>query len=243
MLSPYHLPSHPSRTGSFVRAGSKTWPGPRMLRCLICLCWSSSKDPHSQRPQRPPSLQTAWRFLLFQHVRDLPLSTQARGETQNKERTYFLYLVRGWFGQQGSWLILIGVASNFFRHWLVCIVTTSGLVTHFSCPHGGLLWFGQQSSSTFWTYGSAINVTAINVTAINKVRGVCGFFSQNSVWGGVAGFLWELLSCYSYFSENSTFCFGNCRLSHFDCHGSESPFRGEGARWSWTYFGFYTWVC
>ena len=81
----------------------------------------SSKDSHSQRPQRPPSLQTARGFLLFQHVGDPPLSTQARGETQNKERTHFLYLVRDRFGQQGSWLILIGVASNLFRHWLVCI--------------------------------------------------------------------------------------------------------------------------
>ena len=68
-----------------------------------------------------------------------PLSMQARGGTPNKERTHFLYLVRGRFRQQGSWLILIGVASNPFRHWLVCIVTTSGLVTHFVCPHGGLL--------------------------------------------------------------------------------------------------------
>ena len=67
------------------------------------------------------------------------LSTQARGETQNKERTYFLYLVRGRFGYQGSWLILIGVESNLSRHWFVCIVTTFGLVAHFACPHDGLL--------------------------------------------------------------------------------------------------------
>jgi hypothetical protein len=31
------------------------------------------------------------------------------------------------------------------------------------------------------------------------------FFSQNSVSGRVGRFLWELLSCYSYFSENSSF--------------------------------------
>jgi hypothetical protein len=66
-----------------------------------------------------------------------------------------------------------------------------------------LLWWvimiGQQSSSTFWTYGSASNATAINVTAINitgncsdNVRTVCGF-SQNSVWGRVREFFWELL--------------------------------------------------
>jgi hypothetical protein len=64
------------------------------------------------------------------------LSTQAIGETQNKEITHFLYFCKG-FGQQGSWLILIGVASNLFRHWLVCIVTISGLVTHFACPMVG----------------------------------------------------------------------------------------------------------
>ena len=97
------------------------------------------KDPHSQRPQRLSLLQTASRVLLIQQAGDPPLSTQARGETENKERRHFLYLVRGRFGQQGSWLILIGVASNLFRHWLVCIVTTFGLVTHFACPHGGLL--------------------------------------------------------------------------------------------------------
>ena len=28
------------------------------------------------------------------------------------------------------------------------------------------------------------------------------------------------------------FCFGSCRLSHFDCYVSESPLGGEGARWS-----------
>jgi hypothetical protein len=78
-------------------------------------------------------------FLLIQHVGHPPLSRQARGETQNKERTHFLFLLRGKFGQQGSCLILIGVASNPFRHWLVCIVTTFGLVTHFVCPHAGLL--------------------------------------------------------------------------------------------------------
>jgi hypothetical protein len=32
------------------------------------------------------------------------------------------------------------------------------------------------------------------------------FFSQNSVWGRLGDFLWELLSCYDYFSENSSFC-------------------------------------
>lgn len=55
-------------------------------------CWSSSKDPHSQRPQRSPSLQTARGFLLIQHVGDSLLSTQARGEIQNKENTLFIPL-------------------------------------------------------------------------------------------------------------------------------------------------------
>ena len=102
-----------------------------LSKYLSTYCWSLSKDPHSQRPQTPPSLQTIRDFLLFQHVVDPLLSMQARGETQNKQRTHFLYLVRGRFRQQGSWLILIGVASNLFRHWLICIVTTFGLVTHF----------------------------------------------------------------------------------------------------------------
>jgi hypothetical protein len=31
----------------------------------------------------------------------IPLSMQARGETLNKERTHFLYLIRGRFRQQG----------------------------------------------------------------------------------------------------------------------------------------------
>jgi hypothetical protein len=54
----------------------------------------------------------------------------------------------------------------------------------------------QQSSSTFSTYGSAINVTAINImeNPSDKVRAVCGF-SQNSVWGRVGELLillWQL---------------------------------------------------
>jgi hypothetical protein len=49
-----------------------------------------------------------------------------------KEHTFYTF-VRDRFEQQGNWLILIGVASNPFRHWLVCIATTSGLVTHFAC--------------------------------------------------------------------------------------------------------------
>jgi hypothetical protein len=55
-----------------------------------------------------------------------------------KEHTFYTF-VRGRFGQQGSWLIFIGVGSNLFRHWLVCIVTTStsGLVTHFACSMVG----------------------------------------------------------------------------------------------------------
>ena len=35
------------------------------------------------------------RILLIQHVGEPPLSTQAGGETQNKERTHFLYLCKG----------------------------------------------------------------------------------------------------------------------------------------------------
>jgi hypothetical protein len=65
-----------------------------------------------------------------------------------KEHTFYTF-VRDRFEQQGSWLIFIGVASSPFRHWLVCTVTTSGLVTHFACPHGRLLCIGQQSNSTF----------------------------------------------------------------------------------------------
>ena len=34
-------------------------------------------------------------ILLIQHVGEPPLSTRARGETQNKERTHFLYLCKG----------------------------------------------------------------------------------------------------------------------------------------------------
>ena len=41
-------------------------------------------------------------ILLIQHVGEPPLSTQARGETQNIERTHFLYLVRAGYRHQGS---------------------------------------------------------------------------------------------------------------------------------------------
>jgi hypothetical protein len=54
-------------------------------------------------------------ILLIQHVGEPPLSTRARGETQNKERTHFF------LGTRVVWLILIGVANNLFRHLLVCI--------------------------------------------------------------------------------------------------------------------------
>jgi hypothetical protein len=108
--------------------------------------------------------------------------SEARPRTK-KEHTFYTF-VRGRYEQQGSCLILIGVArigvaSNLFRHWLVRTVTTSGLVTHFACPQGGLLWFGQQSNSTFWTYGSAINVPE---NFVSKVKAVCGL-SRNSNWG------------------------------------------------------------
>lgn len=36
------------------------------------------------------------RILLIRHVGEPHLSTQAGGETQNKERTHFLYLCKGW---------------------------------------------------------------------------------------------------------------------------------------------------
>jgi hypothetical protein len=135
------------------------------------ILWGVPQKTLNHKDNRWLSLQTAWGILLILHAGDSYLSTQARGETQNKERTHFLYLVRDKFEQQGSWLILICVASNLFRNLLVCLVTTFGLVTHFACPHSGLLWFGQQSNSTFWIYGPAINVTAID-----KVRAVCVFF-------------------------------------------------------------------
>jgi hypothetical protein len=39
---------------------------------------------------------------------------------RKKEHTFYAF-VRGGFGHQGIWLILIGVAKNLFRHWLACI--------------------------------------------------------------------------------------------------------------------------
>jgi hypothetical protein len=102
-------------------------------------CWSLSKDPHSLRPHRPHCCKPQEVFFIDPTCWGPPISTQARGKNQNKERTHFLYLVWGRFRQQGSWLIFIGVASNLFWHWFVCIVTAFGLVTHFVCPHGGLL--------------------------------------------------------------------------------------------------------
>jgi hypothetical protein len=53
------------------------------------------KRPHSQRLQRQPSLQTTRGFLFILHVGKTPLSMQARGETQNKERTQIFYLCKG----------------------------------------------------------------------------------------------------------------------------------------------------
>ena len=40
-------------------------------------------------------------YQMFSSMDQLATILQARGETQNKERTHFLYLVRGRFRQQG----------------------------------------------------------------------------------------------------------------------------------------------
>ena len=106
----------------------------------VCHCWSSSKDPHPQSPQRPPIAATLMRIFIDSTCWGLPSQHAGqRRDTEQRKNTLFNTVVRGRYEQQGSCLILIGVASNLSRHWLVILVTISGLVTHFACPHGGLL--------------------------------------------------------------------------------------------------------
>jgi hypothetical protein len=77
-------------------------------------CWSSSRDPHSQRPQRLPSLQP-YEFYYPNILGTPPLRTQAREEPRRKKEHTFYTFVRGRYEQQGSCLIF------FFETGFLCI--------------------------------------------------------------------------------------------------------------------------
>jgi hypothetical protein len=62
--------------------------------CQKTLTHKDHKSQHHCKPQEDF-------FFLIQPIGDPPLSMKARGETPDKQRTHFLYLVRGRFGQQG----------------------------------------------------------------------------------------------------------------------------------------------
>ena len=61
---------------------------PNVVACQKTLIHTKSTE--------TPTVAKRIRILLIQHVGEPPLSTQAGGETQNKERTHFVYLCKGW---------------------------------------------------------------------------------------------------------------------------------------------------
>ena len=91
----------------------------------VCFCnnfWSSSKYPHSQKTQRLPLLKTSRGFFFIDPACWGPPSqhTGKRRDPDQRKITH-LYLVRGRFRQRDNWLILIDVASNPIRNWLVSL--------------------------------------------------------------------------------------------------------------------------
>jgi hypothetical protein len=132
-------------------------------------------------------------------------------------------------------------------------------VTHFACPHAGLLWFGQQSNSTFWTYGLAINITAINIRGILVTRSGWFVVCLRIQCGAGVGellillwlFLWEELilfwqlvviliakTMFLYLFSQPASLAGSalCLVVQFRKSFSEE----EGIRWSWIHFGYYS---
>jgi hypothetical protein len=79
--------------------------------------------------KRPSLTKTTETIIAAKHKRCFidptcwspPSARRQEERPPNKERTQFLYFVRGRLRQQDRWLILIGVASNLFRHWLACV--------------------------------------------------------------------------------------------------------------------------
>ena len=132
-------------------------------------------------------------------------------------------------------------------------------MTHFVCPHGGLLWFGQQSNSTFWTYGSVTGITVTGILAIRSgwfvvfVRIQCGVWwrvgrrianlvmvislrTANIVLVAAGLIIWTTKTMFLHLFSQPAFLCGSvfCLLVQF----GKSFLKGEGTGWSWIHFGY-----